>query len=616
VSSAPSTKAESPDEMQGIFEWLAEKPTIARHVSAVRRLDELREREPERFASVRLLVVRNFTIEPIEPLLKIAAYRAGLHLDVTYSGYDPAPDDELDSLLADGASVVLLLLRLEDIAPILTERSQRQPTTDVEAIADDVVARVMGLARRIREGSGATILLQNFVMAPAPAAGLADSQDPAGELNLVRHMNRQLASSLREIDGSAIVDADHLFAKVGLERCYDERSARMAGAPFTQDALRVLADAYVRHVKAMDGPAVKCIVLDCDNTLWGGVIGEDGPAGIALGPIGPGRAFTALQEDLRDLRQRGLVLAICSKNESADVLDVLRNHPHSVLREDDFAAMRIDWEDKAANISAIADELNIGLEHIVFVDDSDIECEWVKQRLPDVHVIQWPMSSDEGTSLRDLPLFDSLVVTEEDRARTEMYRSEAKRRAARTDDVSREGYLRSLEMEATVGLATSQQLPRLAQLTQRTNQFNLTTRRYDVAALEKLAIDPNSRVVWLELQDRFGSNGIVGCGILRVASETASIDSLMLSCRVIGRDVETVLVNRLAIIAREMGATILMGEFIPSDRNGQVADLYTRLGFARVEPHPPSEFWSWDLTAGLPASADHLHTVDQALSGS
>jgi FkbH-like protein len=330
-----------------------------------------------------------------------------------------------------------------------------------------------------------------------------------------------------------------------------------------------------------------------------------------LGESGAGRKHRDLQQRLLDLRRRGMVLALCSKNEEEDVLSVLRSHPDCLLREADFAATRINWDDKAENILAIADELNLGLEHVVFIDDNPLECEWVRTRLPDVRVVQWPADLEPGLTLDDLELFDSLVVTDEDRARTEMYRAEVKRKAARDQVASVDDYLRTLETVATVGTAAPQYLPRLAQLTQRTNQFNLTTRRYDVTALEELMRAEDTRVIWLDLRDRFGANGIVGCGILRRSLDAALIDTLLLSCRVIGRGAEAVLVNRLARLARDMGATTLVGEYIPSERNAQVADLYRRLGFEGPRPDGDGTNWRWALTQGLPSFPDWLEVVDQ-----
>lgn len=610
MSSETRPHAQPAEEVQQILAWLDEKPSLSRHVDAARRLDAVNQREPDLFTGIAALFVRNFTIEPIQPLLNVAAHRAGYHVEVAYSGYDPAADDGLPGLLADEPNVVLLALRLEELAPVLTSDFLGITDGTAAEVAEASVDQVVSLARRIRSGSRAPILVHNFVPPQSLAAGIADSQDPRGQLNLVRRMNVRLAESILDIDGAYIVDVDLILAQLGLQHAYDDRGGRMSDAPFSQAALRALAEAEVRHIQALRGPAVKCLVVDCDNTLWGGVVGEDGIAGLTLGETGAGRKYRDLQQSLLDLRRRGVVLAIASKNEADDVLEVLRTHPDCVLRETDFAAMRVNWDDKAENISSIADELNLSLEHMVFIDDNPVECEWVQSRLPRLRVVQWPPATGEAGSIRDLALFDSLVVTDEDRTRTEMYRSEGQRRAVREEMTSIDDYLRSLEMVAVVGTAGPEHLPRLAQLTQRTNQFNLTTRRYDIPALQEVLDDSKARLVWLELRDRFGANGMVGCGIIRRQDNTAVIDTLLLSCRVIGRGAEAILVHRLATLARDMGASDLIGEYVPSNRNAQVAELYGRLGFDGAPASGETRSWRWVLDNGLPSYPNWFKTVE------
>ena len=563
-------------QAEEIIASLDEKPTLARTIAAARKLDAL---PSEGFDERNVVIVRNFTIEPIEPALKVAAYRAGLRLDVRYSGYEPGSPDTLE--LLDGADIVLLTLRLEELVGEFTADH-----------VHDAVDQVTSLAQMLRSQTAAPLLVHNFA---SPATSIVDTQDPNGRLNAVREANIALARRLQDIDGVHLLDVDHVLSQLGLRAALDERGARVGDAPLSQDALRALADAQVRHIGALRGPIAKCVVLDCDNTLWGGIVGEDGVGGIDLG----GR-HRELQTALLDLRRRGIVLAIASKNEEADVLEVLRDHPDCLLSQEDFAAIRVDWGDKASNIEAIAEELNLGLGQFVFLDDNPVECDWVRKRLPAVHVVQWP------ANLEELGLFDSLVLTEEDRDRTDMYRAERERRTAREEIPSVEDYLSSLEMVAVVGFAGPERVPRIAQLTQRTNQFNLTVRRHDAAAIQEMCEDADTRVLWLELRDRFGSNGVIGCGIVRRHGAEASIDTLLMSCRVIGRGVERVLVNRIAAAARDLGATELVGEYRPADRNGQVADLYPQLGFAGPEGGP----WRWSLTDGLPEMPDWFEVVD------
>ncbi|MEY2469228.1 MAG: hypothetical protein QOF21_1926, partial [Actinomycetota bacterium] len=308
--------------------------------------------------------------------------------------------------------------------------------------------------------------------------------------------------------------------------------------------------------------------------------------------------------------QRGVVLAICSKNEPADVARVLRDHPDCLLSEDDFAATRVNWQDKAENLLEIAAELNLGLEHLVFVDDNPVECDSIKTRLPDITVVQWPDDLGDAGTLDALALFDSLTLTAEDRERSAMYRAEGERARAREAMPSVPDYLRSLEMVATVGAVEREHLARIAQLTQRTNQFNLTTRRYEVGDIEAM-LASGTKALWLALTDKFGKHGIVGCGLLCFDGAEARVDILLLSCRVLGRDAEAVLVNRLAKLARSNGAPALNGEFFPTERNGQVADLYTRLGFTGQDSSADGATWRWDLTEGDPQFPDWFQIIDE-----
>lgn len=595
-----------------VLGWLDEKPTLARTVAAVRRLDALAGLEPGRFAERRALLVRNFTLEPIEPLLRIAAYRAGIALALSWSGYEPGGEPP-EAWAAVAPDVVFLALRLEELSPALSDGFLDLEPGAARSLADAAGEQVASLVGRLRAATGATVIVHNFALPRAPAAGLADAQDRDGQLNLVRSLNVRIAELAGRSDGVHVLDVDHLFARLGHDHLHDERGARTADSPLNQTALRALADSMARHLRALAGPAIKLLVLDCDNTLWGGVVGEDGVGGIVLGPTGAGRRFHDFQRRLLDLRRRGVVLAIASKNEPADVLAVLRSHPDCLLGEDDFAATRIDWADKATSIEAIAGELGLGLRHVAFLDDNPVECEWVRERLPEVSVIHWPDDLPSGVP-DELALFDSLELTGEDRARTEMYRSEGGRRAARQAVVSVEDYLRSLEMVATVGVAGPEHLPRLAQLTAKTNQFNLTTRRHDLAALERLAASPDAALIWLSLEDRFGASGTIGCGIAVVEGDRATIDTLLLSCRVIGRHAEDLLVARLASFAAARGASALIGEYLPTDRNGQVADYFPRLGFTAV-PEPQAgnggrAVWQWSLSGGLPPVPDWFEVVE------
>jgi FkbH-like protein len=328
-------------------------------------------------------------------------------------------------------------------------------------------------------------------------------------------------------------------------------------------------------------PRAKVIAVDADNTLWGGIIGEDGMHGIALGPDYPGNAYVAFQRRLLQYQQRGFVLALCSKNNEADVLEVLRDHPHQVLRERHFAAIAVNWEPKPGNLQRIAEELGLGLESFVFVDDSLHECGAVRAALPIVDVVPAPANPIElPTCLDRIGRLEILTLTKEDQQKTQMYVEQRQRAQLEAASTDLESYLQSLHMEMHVTLNDSRHVARIAQLTQKTNQFNLTTRRYTEDAIARLIEADDSIVATFSLRDIFGDSGLVGIALLRVESTTAVLDSFLLSCRVIGRRAESAFFNTLLRVLRARGVDRVRGEFIPTAKNKLAESFLTDHAFA------------------------------------
>ena len=325
----------------------------------------------------------------------------------------------------------------------------------------------------------------------------------------------------------------------------------------------------------------KCLVLDLDNTLWGGVLGEDGVDGIKLGGDYPGKAFSYWQKSLLQLAHNGVILAVCSKNNERDVEEAWDKNPHMVLKREHFSALRINWRDKATNLRELAEELNIGLDSMVFLDDNPSERELVKQLLPEVTVPDFP---DKPYQL--MPFFKRLVetyfriyqVTAEDRAKTDQYRANAMRQAEMGRFADMESYLYSLDMQLEIIPADEHNIPRIAQMTQKTNQFNLTTRRYTEADV-KQRLDDGWRIYCMSVSDRFGDNGITGTIFLKpVDDTTVSIDTLLLSCRILGKGIEEAFFKTVFNLMRLDGYRHVTAEYLPTAKNSQTADFYDRMG--------------------------------------
>ena len=329
----------------------------------------------------------------------------------------------------------------------------------------------------------------------------------------------------------------------------------------------------------------KCLVLDLDNTLWGGVLGEDGINGIKLGGDYPGKAFSYWQRSLLELAHNGVILTVCSKNNEADVLEAWEKNPAMVLKREHFSAMRINWRDKATNLRELADELNISLDSMVFLDDSPAERELVKQLLPEVEVPDFPVKPYEL-----MPFYKELVekyfriysITSEDRSKAEQYRANAQRNAEQARFVDLESYLYSLDMQLDIMPADEHNLPRIAQMTQKTNQFNLTTRRYTESDVQQ-HLDAGWRIYCMSMSDRFGDNGITGTiFVAPVNDTTVNIDTLLLSCRILGKGIEEAFVKTVFNLLRLDGYRKITADYLPTAKNGQTADFYDRMGMTCV----------------------------------
>jgi FkbH-like protein len=351
----------------------------------------------------------------------------------------------------------------------------------------------------------------------------------------------------------------------------------------------VYGDVVGRLLAAQQGRSAKCLVLDLDNTLWGGVIGDDGLEGIKLGQGSPGgEAFLAVQAHALELSRRGVILAVCSKNDEANALLPFEQHPEMLLRRGDISAFVANWNDKASNIRAIAEMLNIGIDSLVFLDDNPFERNQVRQALPEVHVPE--VSDDPGLvpfCLADAGYFESVAVTADDLKRREQYAANAERTRMKESSGDISSYLASLEMRMPWHRFRPLDHERTVQLINKTNQFNLTTRRYTSADVLAVADDPRAVGITFRLLDNFGDNGIIAIVIARVGEDrAAAIDTWLMSCRVLGRGVEGATLDVLVREVEKLGATALVGEYVPSEKNAMVREHYAKLGFS---PEPPWE---------------------------
>lgn len=535
----------------------------------------------------RLFVLRSFTIEPMLPLLRASAFLNGLDVQTQVGDFNAYAQEILDpnsALYAFDPHAVTLAIQTRDLLPDLWTHFADCAPADIDAQIEQAVQNLRNWIGIFRSRSQAHLILHTLELPADPAMGVYDAQAAQGQAAAIQRVNRELQQIAREQKGVYLLDYDALIARYGRDRWHDARKWLTMRMPIAADALIHLADETARFLLPLMGRTAKALVVDLDNTLWGGVIGEDGLHGIKLSAEYPGAAFQQLQRAILDLYQRGIILAICSKNNHADAMEVFEQHGDMLLKAGHFAALRINWQDKAQNLREIAQELNIGLDALAFLDDNPVERQRVQSELPEVMVIDLPQEPMRyARALRDCPLFERLTLSAEDRERGRYYAEQRQRDELQQSAGSLEDFYRSLQMVATFAPVSPATLARVAQLTQKTNQFNLTTRRYSEQQISDLAASDDWDVLGLRVRDRFGDNGLVGVAILHHQGETAEIDTLLLSCRVIGRTIETALLAHLAERARAKGATTLQGWFLPTKKNTPAREFYATHGFTAVE---------------------------------
>ena len=553
----------------------------------------------------KVAILRAYTVEPLVPLLQASATLAGLNLRIEVGGFNTYVQDILspDSwLYFFRPQMIILAVQGRDLLPTVWDRATETSSTETEMQVSSAMTDLNNLLDVLRNRSNASILLPTVDVPVHPRSGILDAQTLWGDYAVIHAFNRSLREMAATQTGVYIVDVEGLAGRFGRTRWYDDQKWNLARLPFAADALTEIAREYMRYVHVLSGKLCKLVAVDLDNTLWGGVVGEDGLEAIRLGPGHDGAAYLEVQRVLLDLYRRGILLAICSKNNIDDAMAVLERHPRMLLRPAHFAAVRINWEDKAQNLRDIADELNLGLDSIAFVDDNPAERDRVLQELPEVHVVELPENpAVYAQILRKSPYFERLAVSTEDRERSRYYTEERRRREVRCGTTSIEDFYRSLDMEVEIGEADSGSISRIAQLTQKTNQFNLTTRRYSEQEILALAKQMQWRVCWLRSRDRFGDNGIVGVAIVKIDGTTCIIDTFLLSCRVIGRTMETAMLAEISKVAHAHGARFLEGRFIPTSKNAPAKDFYSLHGFTCEESSPSgASLWRLDMTEMMP----------------
>jgi FkbH-like protein len=525
--------------------------------------------------ATRVLLLGQCTTSWLANTLTAVAWGQGSALMVSEGAYDNVIQELLATSPDEGKPDVVVLVPWNQ--RLLFDDDNRSPARRV----DDECAFWQQAWKLVRERLGARILQVGYDWITPGALGHCLGARADGNVALVRRVNDALRESLP--GGAYFADLEQISGIMGRERFYDLRRYYWTKQPFSEPGTVRLSEHLWAGIRAMLTGPKKVLVLDLDNTLWGGVVGETGPLGIELGEGPDGEAYRAFQKHVKSLSKRGVVLAVCSKNNPADARGPFVENPAMVLSLDDFAHFEASWEPKVQGLKRIAKTLQLGLDSFVFFDDNPAEGELIRQALPEVEVIEVTDPSEYIRALERGLWFETVGLTEEDRQRVGQYRAENQRRDAADSFESIDGYLASLDMVGEVRPIDEADFDRVVQLIGKTNQFNLTTRCHNAEQVRHMLAHPATIGLTLRMVDRFGDYGLVSV-ILAVEDKARSdglrIDTWLMSCRVISRTAEEFFFNTLVEEARRRGTRRLIGEYIPTAKNGLVKDLYTRLGFA------------------------------------
>jgi FkbH-like protein len=520
----------------------------------------------------------SITVDLLGLFLRREAVLAGIRAEILRGEFDD-PIGDMERFEEAGADRAILLPFFDNVLPAFEARIRAVDDALVTAKLAELRGRYRLALDRAPSFKGVQLALYHRFGSPAAADGVDAASQVIDRFN---DMLRDEAARHRNVQ---LIDIEGAVQQVGRTAAYDHRFHLRAKAPYSPILLSELAKRLADASRGFGTYFYKAIALDCDNTLWGGVIGEDLLEGIKLDPFDyPGNVFWRVQQELSALESSGLLLCLCTKNNPADVEEVFRKHPHMVLKEEQIVARRVNWQDKVTNLRELAAELNIGLDSMMFLDDSPVEAESVRSRLPMVRMLQVPPALPAYPAILEQvrTLYAAGGISAESRAKTEQYRMRAAAIETQAEFASHEEYLASLEIKVELHVDMASEIPRISELSMKSNQFNLTTRRYSEAEVRALMEGASSEVISITVGNKFGSAGLTGIAILRYDRDVALVDNFLMSCRVLGQGVELSVWSTILERCRARNCAFLEADFLPTAKNAQVAGFYDRLGLELI----------------------------------
>lgn len=540
----------------------------------------------ETFTGVNISILRNVTVEQIDVFFKYFCAEFSVKANCKFGEFDTIFQDIIatnNDLINSSTDIALIFYNLDFAYPNLKNDYYKLTPTELDTITNDILVYVETCIQGIRNKSNSLILWPSFESYLYTALGIGDNSFNSGINDFIASLNISISKIFKNFNDCYFIKTDNLCARIGEDNFYDHVRCISSASPYSVRALKVFALEFSKYARALRGKVKKCIILDCDNTLWKGIVGESEVTHLKVGNVGyPSEAFSQFQRFVKLLSSKGVIVALCSKNNEEDVWAVFDEHPGMELKREDITTYRIDWSNKADNIKEIAYELNIGLDSLVFVDDSQFECNLVRDTLPEVQVIE--MSDNPLESIQAIieqGLFDQYTITDEDKKRKHMYAGAVNRKKIEAGAVDLQEYLKILKIKVNIVINDVKNIPRISQLTQKTNQFNCTTKRYSEATISAFMDSNDNDVFSLKVEDKFGDLGIVGVIVTHSLNKSdVQIDTFLMSCRALGRQIESVFLSQVCLYCKQRGISNVVTTYIPTMKNSQVRGFFTKNGFS------------------------------------
>jgi len=542
---------------------------------------------------IRVAILSSFTINGLQEVLRVKCANKKILCHTYVSGYNQYNQEILDAgskLYSFKPDFTFLILDVRSILGDLFFLPNSISVSERKNFVENKVMDLYNLVNSFVKSSDSKLVISNLNIPNYSPYGIYEFKDEYGLKEMIQNLNNKLVSKLRDEQSVYIYDFNGFVNRFGEENIFDYRQYFFGDVKISLNFLPYLGADFMGYLLPALSANKKCIVVDLDNTLWGGIVGEDGFNDIQLGPNRPGNAFVEFQKCLLALHQRGIILAVNSRNNLDDAMQVINEHPHMVLRDEHFACYMINWNDKISNMKEIAKELNIGLDSIVYFDDDPINREIMKKAIPEVQTVDLPNDpSLYAKILKSMQEFNVLKITKEDIEKGKMYLQQ-RHRSDFKGSTNLNDYLKGLGIKVKIRQVDDFSLPRVSQLTLKTNQFNLTTRRYQEEEIRKFKNDRNVLVGYAQVEDKFGDNGITGVYIIKKEKPSEwLIDTFLLSCRVMGRGVENTMLSNILKEAKNEGVTKVKGEFIPTKKNRPCENFFPSFGFVKNQ-----DYWEYN----------------------